>query len=195
MSLEQLVTVAQSQGTGSEAFSEICRRFTGLVKKYANQPHVAGIKEEAAAEGWLAVATAVRSFDPSGGVHFAGYVESKVRYAVWNLFKRERRCWQQEVPLTGSSSEGDEAVPGYLDTLPAAQQVEAEVEAGWLAAELRQALDALPDKQRIAIVRTIVGHARLADVAAEQGISPQAVYSLRQRGLERLRKQLLKNLF
>ncbi|WP_188399518.1 RNA polymerase sigma factor [Sporomusa sp. GT1] len=194
MSIEQLVIQAQAGNEDGEAFAEVCRRFTGLVKKYANQPHVAGIKEEAAAEGWLAVAAAVRTYDPAAGVRFAGYVESRVRYAVWNLFKRERRRWQQELFLTGSTEEEGKERPGLLDTLAAADNVEAEAEANFTVTAVREALALLPAKQQTAVVRTLLGEARLADIAAELGVTPQAVYSLRQRGLARLRKQLAKNL-
>ncbi|CVK19910.1 RNA polymerase sigma factor [Sporomusa sphaeroides] len=194
MNIEQLVIQAQAGNEGGEAFAEVCRRFAGLVKKYANQPHVAGIKEEAAAEGWLAVAAAVRTYDPAAGVRFAGYVESRVRYAVWNLFKRERRRWQQELFLTGGAEEEAKERPGLLDTLAAADNVEAEAEANFSVIAVREALALLPAKQQTAVARTLLGEARLADIAAELGITPQAVYSLRQRGLARLKKELAKNL-
>ncbi len=35
MSLEELVEAARQEADGGEAFAEICRRFAGLVKKYA----------------------------------------------------------------------------------------------------------------------------------------------------------------
>lgn len=191
MNLEQLVMAAQSSNRDETAFAEICRRFAGLVAKYAAQPHLARIREEAAAEGWLAVATAVRTYDRSAGVHFAGYVESRIRYAVWNLFKRERRRWQQELSLTGNSSndDGDEA-SSLLDSLTAADDVEREVEAGWTRAAVRQAIVTLPDKQRLVVDRTLLGQAHLVEVAGQLGISPQAVYNLRQRALARLKKEL-----
>lgn len=194
MNLEQLVIEAQAGNGSGEAFAEVCRRFAGLVKKYANQPHVAGIKEEATAEGWLAVTAAVRTYDPATEVRFAGYVESRVRYAVWNLFKRERRRWQQELFLTGSTEEEAKERPGLLDTLAASDNVEAEAEANFVATAVREALALLPDKQQIAVVKTLLGEARLADIAAELGVTPQAVYSLRQRGLARLKRELAKNL-
>ena len=194
MNIEQLVIQAQAWNEGGEAFAEVCRRFTGLVRKYANQSHVAGIKEEAFAEGWLAVAAAVRTYDPAAGVRFAGYVESRVRYAVWNLFKRERRRWQQELFLTGSTEAEGEERPGLLDTLAAADNVEAEAEANFAVTAVREALALLPAKQQTAVARTLLGEARLADIAAELGVTPQAVYSLRQRGLARLKKELAKSL-
>ena len=194
MNLEQLVMEAQAGKRDGEAFAEVCGRFAGLVKKYANQPHVAGIKEEATAEGWLAVTAAVRTYDPAAGVRFAGYVESRVRYAVWNLFKRERRRWQQELFLTGGTEEEAKDRPGLLDILAAADNVEAEAEANFAVIAVREALALLPAKQQTAVVRTLLGEARLTDIAAELGVTPQAVYSLRQRGLARLKRELAKNL-
>ena len=196
MSLEQLVIKAQTGSAGEAAFAEVCKRFTGLVKKYANQPHLAGIQEEATAEGWLAVAATIQSYDQAAGVRFAGYVESRVKYAVWNLFKRERRRWQQELPLTGGGTEdAEKSAPSWLETLAAVDNVEAAFEASLVTTAVREALVTLPDKQRVAVVRTLLKEARLGEVAAELGVSPQAVYSLRQRGLARLKKELAKNLF
>lgn len=194
MSLEQLVIEAQA-ASGGEAFAEVCQRFTGLVKKYAGQPHLAGLKEEAVAEGWLAVAAAVRTYNEAAGVRFAGYVESRVKYAVWNLFKRERRRWERELPLTGGGQEEEGEMPGLIATLAAAGSVEDTAESLLAAKAIRQALAKLPGKQRTAVVKSIVGEAQLADIAAELGVTPQAVYGLRQRGLARLKKELAKNFF
>ncbi len=195
MSLEQLVLEIQTGNTGEAAFAEICQRFTGLVKKYANQPHVAVIKEEALAEGWLAVAAAVRTYDPAAGVRFAGYVESKVKYAVWNLFKRERRHWQQELLLDNGCTNDTESEPLHLiEMLVADEQVESEVETQFINQIINDALLKLPEKQRLTIVKTLLGEAQLADIAAELNVTPQAVYGLRQRGLVRLRKELANNL-
>ncbi|SDD78024.1 RNA polymerase sigma factor FliA [Sporomusa acidovorans DSM 3132] len=189
--MEQLVNKAQGRQDGEDAFAEICRRFTGLVKKYANQPHVAAVREEALAEGWLAVAEAVQSYDQHTGVRFAGFVESRVKYAVWNLFKRERRRWQQELPVSGGGS-GDEERENtsWLETLADDQNVEELVENSFTVKAVQQAIGTLPAKQRVAVVRTLLEDARLSDVAAELGISSQAVCNLRQRGLARIKKEL-----
>ncbi len=193
--MEQLVKEAQQGRDGQAAFAEVCQRFTGLVKKYTNQPHLKGLKEEATAEGWLAVATAVQTYDRDSGTRFAGYVESKVKYAVWNLFKRQRRRWQQELPLTGGGAvDEDKQGMGWLDTVAAADNVEAVAEANFVNCAVGKAMDTLPSKQRMVVVKTLLKGARLADVAKELGISPQAVYGLRQRGLTQLKKELANSL-
>ncbi len=155
------------------------------------QAHLASCKEEATAEAWLAVVTAVRTYEPASGVRFAGYVESRVKYAVWNLFKRERRRWQQEMVLdSGGEAEAGEPGTDLFAGLPAADNVAADVERGMLAAELRQAVMALPEKQRLAIVGTLLNGEKLSAVAAKLKVSPQAVYGLRVRGLARLKTRL-----
>ena len=172
--LHQLVTQAQ-QGQ-PVAFAEICQRFEGLVVKHAFQAHLRSIGEDAKAEGQLAVVEAVRTYDPVSGVPFAGYVESRVRYRMWNLFKRERRRWQQEVALDESRPEDDAGI-----------DIATEVETAMLAASIREAIATLPDKQRLVVVATLLGEARLADVAKTLKISIQAVHSLRNRAVARLR--------
>lgn len=167
-----------------DAFQELCTRFTGLVKKYAGKNHLYPIAEEAEAQGWLAVVQAVASYDETCGVHFAGYVDSKVKYAIWNLFKKERRIWQEEQLAEGQEREGVTA----FSQLPDKADVAQEVEDRWLSGELRALIQTLPDKQRQVIVKTVLGTESLTSMAQALGITAQAVYNLRQRGLKRLKK-------
>ncbi|MBP1763043.1 MAG: sigma70-ECF: polymerase sigma factor, sigma-70 family [Firmicutes bacterium] len=175
--LPQLVVQAQ-QGK-PEAFAEICRRFEGLVVKQAAQAHLRSIREDAKAEGLLAVVEGVKTYNPASGVPFAGYVESRVRYRVWNLFKRERRRWQRETLWEESRPEDDAGI-----------RIDAEVENGLMAASVRRAIAELPDKQRLVVTATLLGEAGLADVARELQVSVQAAHGLRKRAIARLRTQI-----
>jgi len=175
--LHQLVASAQ-QGDDA-AFAEICRRFEGLVVKQAFQAHLRSIGEDAKAEGLLAVVEAVRTYNPASSVPFAGYVESRVRYRMWNLFKRERRRWQREVLLDESRPEEEDGI-----------RTEVEVENGLMAAAVRRAIANLPDKQRLVVTETLLGEASLADVARELRVSVQAAHSLRKRAIIRLRMEI-----
>jgi len=176
--------VKRAQAGDSQAVHDVCLRFTGLVKKYAFQPHIMPIAEEAQSQGWLSVLEGIRQFDESCGVQFAGYIESRVKYGIWNLFKRERRRWQHEAKLDGGSDE--DGLP-MLDRLADGTDVAGEVELQWLFREITAAVTLLPDKQRQVIVRTVLGEERLTAMAVELGISTQGIYNLRQRGLARLK--------
>lgn len=177
---------AKARNGDSEAFALVCRRFEGLVKRQAFQAHLRPLYEEAQAEAWLAVAEAVKTYDESVGVRFAGYVESKVRYALWNLFKKERRRWQSE---TLASDDGEEEGIGVkLSMLADDTDIAGEVERKCLRDELRCALARLPERQRQAVVLTVLEECRLGEAARLLGVTAQAVHNLQKRGLARLKK-------
>ena len=181
--IELLALVEKAQAGDQAAFEEICLRFRGLVLKYARQPHIWRLGDEAEAEGWLAVVRSVKTYRASAGVQVAGYIESQVKYALWNLYKKTRRRWEREC-----LPEGDEDKTGSLAGLAALQMTERLYDAKETAGELRILLASLPAKQRQAVVLTVLQGRRLAEVAAGMGISPQAVHNLQKRGLLRLKK-------
>jgi len=176
--------VKQAQGGAEEAFQQVCLRFAGLVKKYAFQPHLRLISEEAESQGWLAVVQCIRRYDVGCGVQFPAYVESQVKYAVWNLFKRECRRYQWEAELDGGQGEDGVA---RLERLADGTDIAMEVEVAFVSQELDEAIQALPERQGFVIRRTILEDEGLKAVGMELGITAQGVYNLRQRGLGRLK--------
>lgn len=186
--MELSALIQQAQRGDQAAFGEVCRRFAGLVKKAACQQHFCSLAEDAEAEGWLALAEAVMMYDPAKGVPAAGYLKNRVQFALWNLFKRERRRWQTESRLDGMADE-DEPAGSLLATLAAADQVEEQLERKEVREGLRLAVLSLPPRQRQAIVYTVIDEQYLQQAAVKMGISLQAVHRLRQRGLISLRTQ------
>lgn len=189
--MELIELVRNAQSGNEQAITEICQRFTGLVKKYAFQSHVRPIAEEALSQGWLEVVQGIQQYDEQAGVPFAGYIESRVKFGIWNLFKRERRRWEHEAQLDGGQEEEGLSM---LEQLADDTDVAGEVEGKFLAEELMTAIAKLPEKQRRVIVGTLLEDERLTTLAAELGITPQGVYNLRQRGLNRLKKGIFWNL-
>lgn len=182
--MELTILVARAQQGDKAAFTEICGRFRGLVKKYAYQPHLRPLGEDAEAEAWLAVVSAVQTYRTEAGVQVAGYIESQVKYRLWNVFKKERRKWEREV--TADTADGEEG-PTLLEALPASDNVEAMIEQMEVAAGLEHALAELPERQRRALILTLVQGRRLTEAAQQLDVTPQAVHNLQQRGLTRLR--------
>jgi RNA polymerase sigma factor (sigma-70 family) len=188
MEFNQLVMLAQTGN--NEAFEQICQQYAGLIKRQAYQAHLRPIQEEALAEGWLALSQAIVSYNPDFGVQFAGYAESKVKFALWNLFKRERRRWQHEMPLEDGS---DDSV-SILDLMPGQVDIASQVENNMLANQVLSLLTKLPKRQQQAVLMTVVHGKGLSEVAVSLQVSPQAVYNLRQRGVARL-KQLWNGMY
>lgn len=177
--------VAAAQLGDAVAYEELCRRFAPLVHKQALLPHVRAFQEDAAAEGWLALAEAVQSYQAASGVPFAGYAAQRVRYAVWNAFKRERRRWQHE--LFWQNDTGEETGLGGIEALPAPTQTAETMEAaeGWEAC--RAAWRELPPRQQLVMQAVVQKDASLTQIAAELGISVQAVHQLKKRAAARLK--------
>lgn len=184
--MELLELVNKAQMGDKTAFAAVCRRFEGLVKKHALRPHLRPVAEDAQAEAWLAVTLAVQSYDKTVGVQFAGYVESRVKYALWNMFKRERRRWQNELSFEGADNGEDGG--GIIVSLTDGSDTAAQVELNLLSREIQEAIKQLPERQRLAITLTVIGDLGLAGAACHLGITAQAVHNLRKRGLARLRK-------
>ncbi|MDF2501567.1 MAG: sigma70-ECF: polymerase sigma factor, sigma-70 family [Anaerosporomusa subterranea] len=188
--LELQEMVLQAQRGDAAAYYTVCCQFRGLVMKHARQGHLAGIRDDAESEGWLALAQAVKDYDPARGVPFAGYAERCVSYRLWNVFKKERRRWQTESPLEDdrTDEDGESDRPSLLERLAASDDVAGEAQQRELRAELRQALLTLPERQRQAVVATLIGEGRLVDLATVWGVSVQAVHATRKKALLKLKQ-------
>jgi RNA polymerase sigma factor (sigma-70 family) len=180
LELEKMVIEAQEGN--AVAFEAICTQFTGLVKKSAYQAHIRTIYEEAVAVGYLALVEAIKTFDCSLEIKFAGYAQSKIKFAMWNLFKRERSRWQNEFTLEAELGEGSTV----LDTLADDVNIEKQIELKILSHELLHYMEKLPAKQRQVILLTLVSGKSLTETANLLGITPQAIYSLKNRGIKKL---------
>lgn len=161
--------------------------FAPLVRKYTWNK-----SEDVKAEAWLAVVEATKLYDSSKGIPFAGYVKSKVKYSVWNMVRKQKRQWQYEVAIEG---DGENEENSLIDTLPSSTNVSDEVEQRFLTEELQTAMNMLPERQRIAVMNTVVWKSSQTETAATLGVTPQAIFNLRNRGLARLKKEVCMNVY
>lgn len=174
--------VIEAQEGNAMAFEAICKQFTGLVKKSAYQAHIRTIYEEAVAVGYLALVEAIKTFDCSLEIKFAGYAQSKIKFAMWNLFKRERNRWQNEFTLEAEMGEASTVLDSLADDINIEKQIELKI----LSNELFHLVEKLPAKQRQAVLLTIVLGKSLTETAILLGVTPQAIYSLKNRGVKQL---------
>jgi len=156
--------------------------FAPLVRKYTWNK-----SEDVKAEAWLAVVEATKLYDSTRGVPFAGFVKSKVKYSVWNMLRKQHRQWEHEVDLESNDNNEESSL---IDILPSETNVSDEVEQIFLMEELRAAINMLPERQRLAVIKTVVCNFSQTEIAATLRVTPQAIYSLRNRGLARLKKTL-----
>lgn len=158
--------------------------FAPLVGKYTwNKP------EDVKAEAWLAVIEAIDSYDVTREVPFAGYIESRVKYCVWNLLKRKQRQELHEISIASEFKNGKNSL---IEILPNGTDISQEVEDLFLSGEIRKAIHMLPVRQRIVIIKTMFLGFKLVDIATELEVAPQAIFNLRKRALARLKRILEK---
>ena len=90
-----------------EATAEICRRYEGLVIRYGCSFYAQLVGEDYLSEMWVAFIDALGCYDTEGRIPFAGFAQSRVRFANWNFFKRCRKRWQRELYLTCQTGQDD----------------------------------------------------------------------------------------
>ncbi len=189
--MEQAEQVQLAQQGDEQVFAELCLSFKRVIRRYANRSHLRALREDAVAVGQLAVVQAIQSYDAATGVPVGAYVEQQIQYALWNLFKKERKVWQNtlsyDIPLTndddGSTWRERIADPGNGE--PATTIVEVQ-------ADFRKELQALSRRQQQVLLGLLAGFT-LTEIGRGLHISPQAVYKIKIRAQNRLKKGLLRN--
>lgn len=181
----ELVKLVQ---TGDEqAFARLCQGFEPVIKRYAYRAHLRSLGEDALAVGRLAVVEAIRNYDVMAGVPFGAYLEQHIQFALWNLFKKERKVWQRT--LSYDVPEGDDDKTAWRDCLPDDFNLEERVIKEEFQDVFSQQLEALPEHQQ-AVLRGILAGRTLTDIAQKLHISPQAAYQIKIRARNRLKKAL-----
>lgn len=185
MELAKQVQLAQQ---GDEPiFAELCLRFKPVLQRYANRSHLQAIREDAVAVGQLAVVQAIKSYDPTTGVPVGAYVEQRIKYALWNLFKKERRVWEHTLLYDTPRLAEDGRSGTWLDTLAADQAREAATTVAEVQVDLRRELQTLPQRQQ-QVLRGLIAGLTLSEIGSRLHISPQAVYQIKIRAQARLKK-------
>jgi len=147
-------------------------------------------QEDLVADGNLALAKAAKRYDPSYGVPFPAFATPYVRGAIADTVRsRARRNTLGDgryadvigFPALGTGVKEDRvfepADPGPTphDTVENLDRL--------------RMLGTLPERERVALIRTIVDGDTAADVAKDLGVSADRVYTLVQNGSTRVRRR------
>lgn len=156
----------------------ICQQFKPLVKKYAGIYRIS--VPDAESEAWLALLQAIHSFDPDMNVPLAGYLESRVKFGLLNLWRKEAKRKQMEY-------QGDKA----LAYIAAPDDPQAELVYKETIERVLGALQELPQRQLLVLSHIFVYGRKLGYIAQVLGITAQAVSQLKNRALRRLKSRLI----
>jgi RNA polymerase sigma factor (sigma-70 family) len=149
-------------------------------------------QEDLVADGYVGLVRAARRYDPSQGVPFTAFARHFVRGAIVDTVRRTVRRHS-----LGDGVYAD--VRGFSELAPATEGGAAPAfdppDPGPTphdAVENRDALRALatlPERERIALLRTVVDGDAAADVARDLGVTAHRVYTLVHDGSARVRKR------
>jgi len=167
-----------SKAVQIEDMRKICEQFKPLVKKYAGI-HRKSVPD-AESEAWLALIQAMHTYNPDFKVPLAGYLESRVKYGLLNLWRKEMKRKQMEY-------QGDKA----LEYVAAPNDPQAELIYKEMIERMLAVLQQLPQRQLLVLIHIFVYGRKLEYIAQVLGITAQAVYQLKKRALSRLKSRLI----
>lgn len=100
------------------AIQLLLNKYKNLLNSASRQHHLISIQEEAYEEAVISFYQAIKDFDESLGVPFAGYAKVKVYQGVHTLFRRYLRIWQNEVSLSAQmNTDDDDEIKEFGDLL------------------------------------------------------------------------------
>lgn len=174
--------VKKAQNGDSIAMINICKSFEGLIKKYAYKSYLKTISEEALAEGYLALLEAIKTFDSTKGVNFSGYADSKIKFAIWNLYKKNKAIWKSEESIDKEINDVSK-----LELISGDDNVEETIVSKIINEKLKCEILKLSHKQRDVLILNLSYEYSLTQIGQLWNISPQAVYNIKKRALQNLK--------
>lgn len=178
----------QVRDGNAAAFEELVLRYQNrLITVLQNLVHNRHRAEELAQEVFLRVFRARVNYRP------------EARFATWlftiahNVASNALRAAARQHEVNVSADQGGEVAAKPMDSMavaPSGLMPVRQLEKGELADIVRQAIDSLGERQRMAVMLSRFEHMSYQDIAETMGLSVQAVKSLLSRARDNLRQIL-----
>jgi len=176
------ILVQKAQTGNQQAVLILLDQFQPLIHKAAWQSHISAIREDALSQAYISFLEAIKGYNLSRNIPFAGYVKAKIYGDIRTLFKQTRRSWQREV-----STEYETAGQTILDQLVSSTgSISNIIE----KIDIQALLTQLPLKQKQVLWQTIIQDKTQKETAQLMHLSQQSIASLQKKALTTLRKQL-----
>jgi RNA polymerase sigma factor (sigma-70 family) len=176
------ILVQKAQTGDPQAILNLVDQFQPLLHKAARQAHLASIHEDALSQAYISFLEAVKDYNLSRSIPFAGYAKAKIYGDIRTLFKQNRRNWQREL-----STEYETAGQTILDQLVSPTgNINSIID----KIDIQALLTQLPLKQKQVLWQTIIHDKTQKETALLLHLSQQSIASLQKKALSTLRKQL-----
>ena len=138
-------------------------------------------------EGTVGLIEAVENYDHRRGVAFSLYAVHRIRGRMMNFLAREGRS-NHVLVQDGPEEDGIWQQEAADTALSVAEQAEGHV----LSGKLHDAMDRLPQKERMVLENVYLNSAEVRDVAELLHVSTGHIYRLQKSGIRRIRGMLSK---
>ena len=181
--------IADACAEKSSAGEELYGYYLGLIRREARQRYLAapGLQEETEAIASLAFVEAAHDYDSSQGVHFAAFLQSRIKGALYMAFCRTRRYLNRTSHPDQDSSAEKDCWSIYVDAQASQKSHEESV---CRRESLRQAMQILSEKEKRLLRLIYWEDMPLKKIAAGLHVSPQYISKQKQRILQKLRDAL-----
>lgn len=185
---DQLIEEARA-GRNSAAGTQLYGYYAGLIRREAHQRYLSApeLREETEEIASLAFVEAVHDYDASQGVHFAAFLQSRIKGALYMTFCRTRRYLDRTShPDQDSSAERDR----WSICVDAQVSQESHEEAICRNESIKQAMQLLSEKEKKLLHLIYWEDLPLKKIAARLHVTPQCISKTKQRILQKLRDAL-----
>lgn len=166
------------------AIQLLLNKYKNLLNSASRQHHLISIQEEAYEEAVISFYQAIKDFNESLGVPFAGYAK------VHTLFRRYLRIWQNEVSLSAQMNTDDEdEVKEFGDLLAVDEDLADSISS---RLDIMKIIHQLPPKQYEVFILVVFKGLKYKQVAKLLHISVQAVSKNYRKALAFINKSLEK---
>ena len=161
-----------------QAIQSLLVKYQNLLKHVSRQHHLESIQDDAYAEAVVSFYQAIRDFDDSLGVNFAGFAKMRVYQGVHDLFRKNLRIWQHELSLSGKSTDSenqdssDDSEDDFADLIADKENFAQVVD---LKLDLSRVVKKLPQKQYWVFILASKYEFKQKQIAKILNISEQAV--------------------
>lgn len=137
-------------------------------------------------EGTVGLIEAVETYDVERGVAFSLFAVHRIRGRIINFLRKEATNGK----LTSIDADFEEG-RSTLELIAAPGETVAELaEANELKVRVREALSALPQKEKLVIEQVYLTGGKIKDVAEQMNVSASYIYRLQKTGIRRIRGML-----
>lgn len=182
--------IADACSGNSAAGEELYGYYLGLIRREARQRYLAApeLRDDTEAIASLAFVEAMHDYDAFQGVHFAAFLQSRIKGALYMAFCRTRRYLNRTSHPDQDSRAEKDCWSIYVD---AQASQESHEEAVCRRESLHQAMQLLSEKEKRLLRLIYWRDMPLKKIAALLHVSPQSISKQKQRILQKLRDTLL----